>query len=72
MLLVVIGAAVGFGLSGYLNGLVLPDLPADDEQQGLGSLLAISVISGVLILLTPFVAGAIGGAWGARTGRRRP
>jgi hypothetical protein len=72
VLLAVIGAALGFGISDNLSGVMLPDLPAGDEQQGLGSLLAISAITGVLVLLTPFVGGAIGGALGARTGRRRP
>jgi MFS family permease len=37
-LFMVIGAAEGFGLSDNLSGVVLPDLPAGDEQQGLGSL----------------------------------
>jgi hypothetical protein len=29
-------------------------------------------LSGILALLVPFVGGAIGGAWGAKTGRTRP
>jgi hypothetical protein len=37
----------------------------------LGAGLILSV-SGVLALLFPFVGGAIGGLWGARTGTRRP
>ncbi len=71
ILLVTIGTFVGVGISDNLSGVVLPDVPADD-QQGLGSLLALSAVSGILVLLFPFVGGAIGGAWGARTGRRRP
>lgn len=69
VLLVTIGAFVGIGISDNLNGVVLPDLPAGN---GLGSLLAISAVSGILVLILPFVGGAVGGAWGARTGRRRP
>lgn len=72
ILLVLIGTVVGFGISDNLSGVVLPDVPADEEQQGLGSLLAFSAISGILILILPFIGGAVGGAWGARTGRRRP
>ena len=33
---------------------------------------AIFTVSGLLALLFMFVGGAAGGAWGARTGRRRP
>lgn len=69
VLLATIGAFVGIGISDNLNGVVLPDLPAGN---GLGSLLAISAVSGILVLILPFVGGALGGAWGARTGRRRP
>jgi hypothetical protein len=73
ILLVLIGTVAGFGISDNLSGVVLPDVPGDEEQQqGLGSLLAFSAISGILILILPFIGGAVGGAWGARTGRRRP
>ncbi len=72
ILLVLIGSVAGFGISDNLSGVVLPDVPADNEQQELGPLLAFSAISGILILILPFVGGTIGGAWGARTGRRRP
>ena len=72
ILLVLIGTVAGFSISDNLSGVVLPDVPGDEEQQGLGSLLAFSAISGILILILPFIGGAVGGAWGARTGRRRP
>jgi hypothetical protein len=39
------------------------------QPQNLGTILS---ISGILALLVPFVGGAIGGAWGAKTGRARP
>jgi MFS family permease len=71
-LLLMIGTIVGVGISDNLAGVVLPNVPANSEQHDLGSLLAFSAISGVLILLFPFAGGAIGGGWGARTGRRRP
>ena len=71
-LLVLVGTVAGVGISDNLSGVVLPDVPADNEQQGLGSMLTFSVISGILILLLPFLGGIIGGGWGARTGRRRP
>ncbi len=72
ILLVVIGAAVGSGISDNLSGVILSNFPEDNEQQSLGSLLALSAVSGILVLLAPFFGGALGGAWGARTGRRRP
>jgi hypothetical protein len=71
MLLVTIGAVAGLGISENLSGVVLPDVSADNGQ-GLGPLLTLSAVSGILVLLLPFVGGAIGGAWGAKTGRRRP
>jgi hypothetical protein len=32
----------------------------------------ILTVSGILALVFPFIGGAIGGLWGARTGNRRP
>jgi hypothetical protein len=61
VLVVAIGAVAGFGISDNLSGVVLPDLPEGSEQ-GLGSLLALSAVSGVLALLVPFIGGAMGGA----------
>jgi len=60
---VVIGAVAGFGISDNLSGVVLTDVPEGGEQ-GLGSLLALSAVSGVLALLVPFIGGAMDGAWG--------
>jgi hypothetical protein len=48
--------------------VTLPNAP-NDAPQGLGMILT---GAGILALLAPFIGGAIGGAWGARTGRRRP
>jgi hypothetical protein len=69
---VLIGTVAGFGIADNLSGVVLPDVSVDNEEQGLSSLLAFSAISGILILLFPFIGAAVGGAWGARTGQRRP
>jgi hypothetical protein len=68
IVLAVIGALLGASLIDNLSGVTLPGLP-DDAPQNLGT---IFTISGILALLFPFVGGVIGGAWGARTGRRRP
>ena len=64
VLVAAIGDVAGFGISDNLSGVVLPDLPEGSEQ-GLGSLLALSAVSGVLALLVvPFIGGAMDGAWG--------
>jgi hypothetical protein len=51
-----------------LSGVTLPNVP-NDAPQGLGTILT---GAGILALLAPFIGGAIVGAWGARTARRRP
>jgi hypothetical protein len=56
-----IGAVAGFGISDNLSGVVVPDL-SEVGEQGLGSLLALSAVSGVLALLVPFIGEAMGGA----------
>ena len=63
-----IGALLGLSFLDNLSGVTLPSTP-DDTPQGLGTILT---GAGILALLMPFIGGAIGGAWGARTGRRRP
>ena len=63
-----IGALLGLSFIENLSGVTLPEVPSD-APQGLGTILT---LAGILALLAPFVGGAIGGAWGARTGRRRP
>jgi amino acid transporter len=73
IVLAIIGAAVGASFIDQLSGVTLPGptgrIARNVPQQGLGTILT---VSGVLALLFPFIGGAIGGAWGARTGRRRP
>ncbi len=73
VLLALIGAVVGASFIDQLSGVALPQVPGNVQnqvpQQGLGTILT---VSGILALLVPFVGGAIGGAWGAKTGRLRP
>jgi hypothetical protein len=68
IVLAILGGLVGVSLIDNLSGVTLPGLP-DDAPQNLGT---IFTVSGILALLAPFIGGAIGGAWGAKTGRRRP
>ena len=76
ILLGIIGALVGFSLIDNLQGVTLPAVPSGIQQQAQGeapqNLGAILTVSGILALLVPFIGGAIGGAWGAKTGRNRP
>ena len=75
ILLGIIGSIVGFSLLDNLGGVALPQVPGSVQQQAqqapqnLGSILT---GAGIAALLVPFIGGALGGAWGARTGRRRP
>jgi len=60
------------GVAGFTNNLpdvTLPSFPTEITQSGLGTVLT---LGGVIALLLPFVAGALGGSWGTKTGRRRP
>ena len=68
ILLAGIGALLGVSFIDQLSGVTLPGLP-QDAPQGLGT---IATVSGILALLVPFIGGAIGGLWGARTGKNRP
>ena len=63
-----IGALLGLSFLDNLTNVTLPSTPGD-APQSLGTILT---GAGILALLMPFVGGAIGGALGARTGRRRP
>ena len=73
LVLAIIGTAVEASFIDQLSGVTLPG-PAGQAaqsvpQQGLGTILT---VGGILALLFPFIGGALGGAKGARTGRRRP
>ena len=63
-----IGALLGLNFLDNLSGVTLPSTP-NDAPEGLGAILT---GAGILALLMPFIGGAIGGALGAKTGRRRP
>jgi hypothetical protein len=73
ILLAIIGAIVGSSFIDQLSGIALPQVPQGAQQQipqqGLGTILT---VSGILALLVPFIGGALGGLWGAKTGRARP
>ena len=68
ILLAGIGALLGVSFIDNLSGVTLPGLPQDAPQ----SLGTIATVAGILALLVPFIGGAIGGAWGAKTGSNRP
>ncbi len=73
LVLALIGGAVGASFIDQLSGIALPQVPGNVQnqvpQQGLGTILT---VSGILALIVPFIGGAIGGAWGAKTGLQRP
>jgi uncharacterized protein YacL len=78
LVLAIVGAVVGASFIDQLAGVTLPGpmqnaaqgaTQAVGQPQNLGTILS---VSGILALLAPFVGGAIGGAWGAKTGRARP
>jgi hypothetical protein len=74
LVLAIVGGLLGVSFIDQLSGVTLPQGAQSTAQQaapqqGLGTILT---VSGILALLFPFIGGAIGGLWGARTGRRRP
>ena len=74
IVLAIVGGLLGVSFIDQLSGVTLPQGAQSSAQQaapqqGLGTILT---VSGILALLFPFIGGAIGGAWGARTGSRRP
>ena len=71
VLLAIIGTVVGFSFIDQLSGVTLPQVPGGARQEVPQNLGTILTVGGILALLVPFVGGAIGGGWGARTGRRR-
>ena len=72
LLLGIIGSIVGYSLLDNLSGVALPQVPGGVQQQAPQNLGSLLTVSGILALLVPFIGGALGGAWGAKTGRRRP
>ncbi len=74
LVLAIVGGLLGVSFIDQLSGVTLPQGVQSSAQQaapqqGLGTILT---VSGILALLFPFIGGALGGLWGARTGRRRP
>jgi hypothetical protein len=74
IVLAIVGGLLGISFIDQLSGITLPQGAQSTAQhaapqQGLGTILT---VSGILALLFPFIGGAIGGLWGARTGSRRP
>ena len=74
LVLAIIGGLLGVSFIDQLSGVTLPQGAQSSAQQaapqqGLGTILS---VSGILALLFPFIGGALGGIWGARTGTRRP
>ena len=74
LILGIVGGLLGVSFIDQLSGVTLPQGAQQSAQQaapqqGLGTILT---VSGILALLFPFIGGAIGGLWGARTGSRRP
>jgi hypothetical protein len=74
LVLAIVGGLLGVSFIDQLSGITLPQGAQQSAQQaapqqGLGTILT---VSGLLALLFPFIGGAIGGLWGARTGSRRP
>ena len=71
--LAIVGAIVGASFIDQLSGVALPQVPGNVQnqipQQGLGTILT---ASSVAALLVPLIGGALGGLWGAKTGRNRP
>ncbi len=65
--LALVGTAVGYALADDFSEVVIPGVP-NFVPQGLNTVLT---LSSVLALILPFVAGAIRGSQGARTGCRR-
>lgn len=78
LVLAIVEAVVGTSLIDQLGGITLPGpvqsaaqtaTQAVRQPQNLGTILS---ISDILALLAPFIGGALGGLWSARTGRDRP
>ena len=71
VVLALLGVAIGTDLINF-SGVTLPAVPSGLQQEAPQSLGAILTGAGILALLVPFIGAALGGAWGAKTGRHRP
>jgi MFS family permease len=72
ILFVIVGGILGATFADALGNAVPPGLTQSiptSVPQGLGTA---AIVGGILALLTPFIGGALCGAWGAKTGRNSP
>ncbi|MBA2691128.1 MAG: hypothetical protein H0U65_01370 [Rubrobacter sp.] len=65
ILTAIVAAVAGVSLIDNLGGAALPSIP---QGEGLGAMLS---IGGILALIFTLLGSILGGAWGAKTGRRR-
>jgi hypothetical protein len=72
LVLAIVGAIVGASFIDQLSGVALPQVPGNVQNQAPQSLGTILTVSGIAALLVPLIGGALGGLWGAKTGRNRP
>src|SRR5918994_7237798 len=72
LVLAIVGTILGASFIDQLSGVALPQVPANVQNQAAQSLGTILTASGIAALVVPFVGGAVGGLWGAKTGRNRP
>ena len=72
LVLAIVGTIVGASFIDQLSGVALPQVPGNVQNQAPQSLGTILTLSGIAALVVPFVGGALGGLWGAKTGRNRP
>jgi hypothetical protein len=73
LVLAIVGGLLGVSFIDQLSGVTLPQgAQSSAQQEAPQSLGTILTVSGILALLFPFVGGALGGLWGARTGSHRP
>src|SRR5215211_1535785 len=72
LVLAIVGAIVGASFIDQLSGVALPQVPGNVQNQAPQSLGTILTASGIAALVIPFIGGALGGLWGAKTGRNRP
>jgi hypothetical protein len=73
LVLAIVGGVLGVSFIDQLSGVTLPQgAQSSAQQQAPQNLGTILTVSGILALLFPFIGGALGGLWGARTGSRRP
>jgi hypothetical protein len=72
LLIILVLAIVGASFIDQLSGVALPQVPGNVQNQAPQSLGTILTVSGIAALLVPLIGGALGGLWGAKTGRNRP